>query len=125
MKIQALVAAIALTVVGGAAMAQTDSTAPAATTGNTATTGAASTPDAMPDAATRHPGGKTMHKGHHVRHHHVMRHHKHQRVSSADRDMMNSTHHMGASRTPKVDMNSGDRQQRMDQAYQDWKRHNG
>lgn len=126
MKIQALIAAIALTVAGGAAMAQTSSTTPAPTAGNTGTTGAASTPEATPDAATRHPGGKAMHTARHAKHHHVMRHHKHQRVSSADRDMMmDSTHHMGASRTPSVDLNSGDRQHRMDQAYEDWTKHHG
>lgn len=125
MKIQALIAAIALTVAGGAAMAQTSSTAPAPTAGNTGTTGAASTPEATPDAATRHLGGKVMHTARHAKHHHVMRHHKHQRMSSADRDMMDSTHHMGASRTPSVDLNSGDRQHRMDQAYEDWTKHHG
>lgn len=129
MKIQALIAAVALAVAGGAAFAQTSSTAPAggpapSTTANEGKTGVASTKDAAPDAVTHKGSGKSMHKGHHaMHHHHVMRHHKHQNVSSAARDTMDSMHHMGAG--PKVDLDSHDRQARMDRAYEDWKKNHG
>jgi hypothetical protein len=68
-----------------------------------------------------------MAKSHHAKkHHHAMRHHKrHHNTAMNDRDTMESTHHMGASRSPSVDLDSHDRQHRMDAAYDDWKKNHG
>jgi hypothetical protein len=135
MKINALVAAVALAVAGGAAFAQTGTTnssaggsGTAASTPSTTTSKDASTSDAksMDQSSMDKSGSKSMAKSHHARkHHHASRHHKHRHTAMNDPDAMEGTHHMGASRAPNADLNSQDRQQRMDRAYDDWKKNHG
>jgi hypothetical protein len=135
MKIQALVAAVALVVAGGAAFAQTGTanssaggSGTMANTPSTTTSESASTSDAKSmDKSMDKSGDKSMGKMHHhaKKHHHASRHHKHRHVAMNDRDTMESMHHMGASRAPTVDIDSHDRQQRMDHAYDDWKKNHG
>jgi hypothetical protein len=133
MKIQALVAAIALAFAGGAAFAQTgtanSSAGGSGTTANTPSTTTskdASTSDTKAMDQSMDKGDKSMAKSHHAKkHHHASRHHKHHHVAMNDHDTMESMHHMGASRAPNVDIDSHDRQQRMDHAYDDWQKNHG
>jgi len=119
MKIQALVAAIAIAFAGGAAFAQSSS---AGGSGTASTPSTATNKQASTNAAT---SGKPVRKTHVAkRRHRVIRHHKRQHVSSAARNVRNSRH-MGAAAAPQVNLNANDRQARMDQAYQDWKKNHG
>ncbi len=116
MKIHALVAAVALALAGGVAFAQTSGSTPGGATaggsGTAANTPSTTTSKEASSNATAKAGT------HHAKRHHAMRHHKSRHTASASR-----TDHMGAAGSPQVDLNSGDRQSRMDQAYQDWKSH--
>ena len=130
MKIHALVAAVALAVAGGAAFAQTgtanSSAGGSGTTANTPSTTTskdASTSDAKAmDKSADQSSGK-MAKSHHAKKHHAMRHHKRRHTAMNERDSMEATHHMGAG--PRVDLDSHERQSRMDRAYDDWKKNHG
>ncbi len=134
MKIQTLIAAVALAVAGGAFAADTASTKSSTDTNASPTSSSTSVGSAVKaDAkAAKHKIKKTAHKAknktvHAAHHARASMHRAGDRM--AHDGHMNSPHHMGAasgrSGTTDVDANASDRKARMDSAYENWKKKNG